>query len=142
MTNAVQNTERAAVRNGAHSRIPMEAEHEILDRLSHEMRISSEEMNRILEHYGVLGDEEALQKGYRKRLAQRLMASLRDSEGKREVLSDNRGEYFVIRCCNDRKTLKAVQRRLLREMGGLNRTADKVHERAGILERLIDNLSR
>ena len=58
--------------------LPPQAEAEILDRLFTNMRISSGEIAAILEKYDVCGDVPSLQASYRKRLGQRLMASLRD----------------------------------------------------------------
>ncbi len=50
--------------------LPLEAEKEVLDTLSANMRISSEEIAAILKKYGVSGDVDALQDSYRKRLGQ------------------------------------------------------------------------
>ena len=58
--------------------LPPQAEAEILDRLFTNMRISSGEIAAILEKYDVCGDVPSLQASYRKRLGQRLMASLRE----------------------------------------------------------------
>mgnify|MGYP000324871962 CR=1 FL=1 len=69
------------------SSLPPDAQREILNRLSTETRISSQEIAAILERHGVCGDIDALQDAYRKRLGQRLMATIRDESGKREVLS-------------------------------------------------------
>ena len=52
---------------------------------SKDMRISSGEIAAILKKHGVSGDAEALQNSYRKRLGQRLMSSIRDENGRREV---------------------------------------------------------
>ena len=82
--------------------LPLEAEQEIMDMLSANMRISSGEIAAILKKHGVSGDMDALQDSYRKRLGQRLMASIRDESGKREVLARGR-EYIVVECCADRQ---------------------------------------
>ena len=71
------------------SSLPPDAQREILNRLSTETRISSQEIAAILERHGVCGDIDALQDAYRKRLGQRLMATIRDESGKREVLSSS-----------------------------------------------------
>ena len=63
--------------------LPPEAEQEILSLLFEGMEIESAEIAAILKKHGVSGDMEALQDSYRKRLGQRLMASLRDENGKR-----------------------------------------------------------
>ena len=84
--------------------LPPQAETEILDRLYTDTRISSGEIAAILKKHGVRGDESALQDAYRKRLGQRLMASIRDERGKREVLAHG-SEYVVVDCCNDHPTL-------------------------------------
>ena len=80
--------------------LPPDAQREILNRLSAETRISSQEIAAILERHGVCGAIGALQDAYRKRLGQRLMATIRDESGKREVLSAS-GEYVIVGCCND-----------------------------------------
>ena len=54
--------------------LPPDAQREILNRLSAETRISSQEIAAILKRHGVCGDMDALQDAYRKRLGQRLMS--------------------------------------------------------------------
>ena len=78
----------------SHSRpvLPPQAEAEILDQLFTDTRISSGEIAAILEKYDVRGDERALQAAYRKRLGQRLMASMvnADNIGGRKSLMSKR----------------------------------------------------
>lgn len=114
--------------------IPPDAQREILDRLSAETRINSQEIAAILERHGVCGDIDALQDAYRKRLGQRLMATIRDESGKREVLSAS-GEYVIVGCCNDPQKLKAIQRRIQAQINGLDVSAGKVRKRVRFLER-------
>lgn len=76
--------------------LPPEAEQEILSLLFEGMGIESAEIAAILKKHGVSGDMEALQDSYRKRLGQRLMASLRDESGRREVLATGKGRYVVL----------------------------------------------
>ena len=121
--------------------LPPAAEAEIMDRLSAEMRISSDEVAAILAKHGVAGETEALQKAYRKRVGQRLMASIRDENGKREVLA-NGSEYVVVECCSDRQKLKAIRRRIQGQMNGLDASAGKVRCRIRVLERLSAMLNR
>jgi len=56
--------------------LPPDAQREILNRLSAETRISSQEIAAILKRHGVCGDMDALQDAYRKRLGQRLMSTI------------------------------------------------------------------
>ena len=121
--------------------LPPQAEAEILNRLFTNMKISSDEIAAILEKYDVCGDEGALQAGYRKRLGQRLMASIRDESGKREVLAHG-GEYVVVQCCNDQQALKAIQYRLQNQMNGLDVSAAKVKGRVRVLDRLLARFRR
>lgn len=121
--------------------LPPQAEAEILNRLFTNMKISSGEIAAILEKYDVCGDEGALQAGYRKRLGQRLMASIRDESGKREVLAHG-GEYVVVQCCNDQQALKAIQYRLQNQMNGLDVSAAKVKGRVRVLDRLLARFKR
>ena len=116
--------------------LPPQAEAEILNRLFTNMKISSGEIAAILEKHDVCGDVSALQAGYRKRLGQRLMASIRDESGKREVLAHG-SEYVVVQCCNDRQALKAIQYRLQNQMNGLDVSAAKVKGRVRVLDRLL-----
>ena len=115
--------------------LPPQAEAEILDRLFTDTRISSGEIAAILEKYDVRGDERTLQDAYRKRLGQRLMASIRDERGKREVLAHG-SEYVVVDCCNDQQALKAI-RRIQGQMSGLDVSAAKVQGRVRVLDRLL-----
>ena len=107
-----------------------------MNRLYTNMRISSGEIAAILEKYDVCGDESALQASYRKRLGQRLMASIRDESGKREVLAHG-SEYVVVECCNDRQALKAIRRRIQAQMSGLDVSAAKVQGRVHVRDRLL-----
>ena len=116
--------------------LPPQAETEILDRLFTDTRISSGEIAAILKKHGVRGDESALQDAYRKRLGQRLMASIRDERGKREVLAHG-SEYVVVDCCNDQQALKAIRRRIQGQMSGLDVSAAKVQGRVRVLDRLL-----
>ena len=116
--------------------LPPQAEAEILDRLFTDTRISSGEIAAILKKHGVQGDEGALQDGYRKRLGQRLMASIRDENGKREVLAHG-SDYVVVDCCNDQQALKAIRRRIQGQMSGLDVSAAKVQGRVRVLDRLL-----
>ena len=116
--------------------LPPQAEAEILGRLYTDTRIRSGEIAAILEKYDVRGDERALQDAYRKRLGQRLMASIRDKSGKREVLAHG-SEYVVVDCCNDRQALKAIRRRIQSQMSGLDVSAAKVQGRVRVLDRLL-----
>ena len=115
--------------------IQPDAQAEILQKLSAETKISSREIAAILERHGVCGDIDALQDAYRKRLGQRLMATIRDESGKREVLAASGGEYVIVDCCNDPQKLKAIQRRIQAQMNGLDVSAGKVHGRVHFLER-------
>ena len=89
--------------------LPLGAQDEILNKLFNDMHIHSDDIVKILKKYEVEGDVDALQDAYRRRVGQRLMASIRDGTGKREVLS---------------------------QMAGLGNSAEKVHGRIGVLERL------
>ena len=77
--------------------LPLEAEVEILEKLGADLAIGSGEIAAILKKHGVEADVERLQDSYRKRLGQRLMASIRDEEGRREVLARG-SEYIVVEC--------------------------------------------
>lgn len=121
--------------------LPPEAEREILAALGAHMRISSGEIAAILKKHGVSGDMDALQDGYRKRLGQRLMSSIRDENGRREVLARG-SEYIVVECCSDRQALKAIRRRVQAQMSGLDMSAGKVCRRIHVLDRLLSRLRK
>lgn len=121
--------------------LPPKAEAEILELLFSNLEISSGEIAAILEKHQVSGNIEALQDSYRKRLGQRLMASIRDDEGKREVLANGRGRYVVLECCGDRQQLQSIRRRIQGQMKGLNESAVKVQTRIRVLDRLKARLS-
>ena len=121
--------------------LPPAAETEIMDRLFTNMKISSEEIAVILARHGVSGDSETLQEQYRKRLGQRLMASIRDENGRREVLAHG-SEYVVVECCNDQQALKIIHRRINGQISGLNTSADKVQGRISVLGRFLARFRR
>lgn len=121
--------------------LPSKAEAEILELLYANMEIQSDEIAAILKKHRVAGDVEALQDSYRKRLGQRLMASIRDDEGKREVLANGRGQYVVLECCGDQQQLQSIRRRIQGQMKGLNESSGKVQTRIRVLDRLKARLS-
>ena len=114
--------------------LPSDARTEILEILSANMEITGDEIVAILKRHQVAEDEEILQDRYRRQLGQRLMASLRDDDGRREVLSNGRGRYYVLECCRDQMQLQSIQRRIQKR--GLDATAGKVRVRIRVLERL------
>lgn len=130
------NRENAGAKPTAPPRLPPEAEQEILEALFEGMEIHSSEIAAILKKHGVCGDVEALQDSYRKRLGQRLMASLRDENGKREVLATGKGRYVVLEGCGDRRQLQTIRRRIQGQINGLNESAGKVQTRLRVLDRL------
>ena len=121
--------------------LPPDAEAEIMERLSANMRISSGEIAAILAKHGVSGDVEALQNAYRKRVGQRLMASIRDENGRREVLAHG-SEYVVVECCNDQQALKIIHRRINGQISGLNTSSDKVQGRISVLGRFLSRFRK
>ena len=121
--------------------LPSEAEEEIMDFLFTNMRISSGEIASILAKHSVYGDIDVLQDSYRKRLGQRLMSSIRDEKGNREVLAHG-SEYVVVECCNDQKALKAIRRRIQSQMNGLDVSAAKVQGRIRVLDRFISQFRK
>ena len=112
-----------------------------MERLSANMKITSEEIAAILAKHGVSGDVEALQNAYRKRVGQRLMASIRDENGRREVLARG-SEYIVVECCADRQALKAIRQRIQSQMSGLDDSADKVRLRINVLDHLLSRFRK
>ena len=121
--------------------LPPEAEQEIMAALSANMRISSGEIAAILKKHGVSGDADALQDSYRKRLGQRLMSSIRDENGKREVLARG-SEYIVVECCSDRQDLRVIRQRIQSQMNGLDDSAGKVRCRIHVLDRLLSRFRK
>ena len=118
--------------------LPLEAEVEIMDLLFTNMRISSGEIAAILAKHRVYGDVDVLQDSYSIRLGQRLISSIRDEKGNREVLAHG-SEYVVVECCNDQKALKAIRRRIQSQMNGLDVSAAKVQGRIRVLDRFISH---
>ena len=86
-------------------------------------------------------DTELLQDRYRKRLGQRLMASIRDEQGQREVLARG-GEYIVLECCNDQQALQAIRRRIQSQMNGLEVSSMKVGGRIRVLDRFLSRFRK
>ena len=121
--------------------LPPEAEAEIMEKLFSNMKISSGEIAAILKKHGVSGDTDALQDSYRKRLGQRLMASIRDESGKREVLARG-SEYIVVECCADRQALKAIRQRIQSQMNGLDDSSGKVRCRIRVLDHLLSRFRK
>ena len=121
--------------------LPPAAEDEIMDVLSANMRISSEKIAAILKKHGISGDVDALQDSYRKRLGQRLMSSIRDENGRREVLARG-SEYIVVECCSDQQALRAIRQRIQSQMNGLDDSAGKVRCRIRVLDHLLSRFRK
>ncbi len=122
--------------------LPPDAKDEILHVLFANMEISGDEIAAILKKHHVSCDADVLQDRYRRQLGQRLMASLRDASGEREVLSNGKGRYVVLECCRDRQHLAAIRRRIQNQAHGLNASAGKVRSRIAVLDRLIARLRK
>ena len=121
--------------------LPPEAEQEIMAALGANMRISSGEIAAILKKHGVSGDMDALQNSYRKRLGQRLMSSIRDENGRREVLARG-SEYIVVECYSDQQALRAIRQRIQSQMNGLDNSAGKVRCRIRVLDHLLSRFRK
>lgn len=128
--------------NGAKPGLPPSARAEVLEVLFTNMEISGDEISAILKKHHVSYDADALQDRYRRQVGQRLMASLRDASGEREVLSNGRGRYVVLECCRNRQQLAAIRRRIQNQAHGLNASAGKVRSRIAVLDRLIAHLRK
>ena len=116
--------------------LPPAAESEILKRLYSNMQISADEVTAILKKHNVSGDVDMLQDRYRKQLGQRLIAGIRDDDGRREVMFNGNGRYVVLECCSDEQQLKSIRRRIQGQMKGLDASACKVQARIRVLGRL------
>ena len=128
--------------NRARPGLPPGARAEILEALCADIEISSDEIVAILKRHHVAEDADVLQDRYRRQLGQRLMASLLDDNGRREVMSNGKGLYFVLECCRDQRQLQSIQRRIQNQMRGLDATAGKVRVRIRVLEHLKAVLSQ
>lgn len=129
-------------RSHGHPALPPKAKAEILEVLFANMEISGDEIAAILKKHHVSCDVDVLQDRYRRKLGQRLMASLRDDFGEREVLSNGKGRYVVLECCRDRQQLAAIRRRIQNQAHGLNASASKVRSRIVVLDRLIARIRK
>ena len=128
--------------NRARPGLPPGARAEILEALCSDMEISSDEIVAILKQHHVAEDADVLQDRYRRQMGQRLMASLLDDNGRREVMSNGKGLYFVLECCRDQRQLQSIQRRIQNQMRGLDATAGKVRVHIRVLEHLKAVLSQ
>ena len=128
--------------NRARPGLPPGARAEILEALCADMEISSDEIVAILKRHHVAEDADVLQDRYRRQMGQRLMASLLDDNGRREVMSNGKGLYFVLECCRDQRQLQSIQRRIQNQMRGLDAAAGKVRVRIRVLEHLKAVLSQ
>ncbi len=121
-------------RDCGYSGVPEDAAAEILEILMTQQQISSDEVARILKRYGVRGEPEALQSAYRKKVGQRLIASLRDPYGRREVFSTG-STYVLVDGCNDQKALEHIHRKLDKDMEAVDQASSKIDNRLQVLQR-------
>lgn len=118
---------------------------EIFEVLLKDMRISAERMDIILARHGIQRDPESLQRSYRLSVGQKIMAGVRDDEGKREILAartKNGIEYIVIDTCNDQLLLARIQNRMRAAIAGLERSSQKVVKRQGVLSGFFNRVFR
>jgi len=116
---------------------------EIYSVLEKDMKISADRMDRILAKHGVRRDAKALQRAYRLSVGQRIMADIRDTDGKREILAartENGTEYIVVEACNDPKVLGQLQHKLRGCISSLESTSGKVEKRQRYLARFRQRL--
>ena len=132
-------------RSNGRPALPPRAKAEILEVLFANMEISGDE-NKLLSRRRDNAVQKAQPYQYQMprcgKLPQRLMASLRDASGEREVLSNGKGRYVVLECCRDRQQLAAIRRRIQNQAHGLNASAGKVRSRIAVLDRLIARLRK
>ncbi len=119
--------------------IPRKAKAEIAEVIERNGCISNNELDAILKKHRVRGDARALQRGYRLRAGQRLLASVRDEEGRREILAHRdsaTGEitYVPIDLCNKEDVLISIQNRLHKSMTSLQRSSAKADNRVQTLQ--------
>ena len=121
--------------------LPPKAVEEIMARLGESQRISSDEIVSILKKYDVVGNMDALQDGYRKRLGQRLMAAIRDEAGRRDIFAAGKN-YVIVDCCNNAQELKAIRRRLQSSVNGFDASVHKVGERMKFLGKFVPQVGK
>lgn len=114
--------------------IPPKAKVEIAEILGRKGRISNDELDAILQKHRVRSNTQDLQRGYRLRVGQRLLASVRDENGRREILAHRdsiTGEvvYIPIDLCNDEDVLTAIQNRLHKTISSLQVSSGKAANR-------------
>lgn len=100
----------------SNTNIPSKAQSEIMDILYKNLQISGDEMNDILQKHRVKGNPEQLQRAFRLKLAQQFMASIKDTDGTREIFAyinpkTKKSVYIPIAFC-DLNRLKAMSRRM------------------------------
>ena len=125
------------------TQILLRAKQKILAKLKKNKRISTDDIEKILIRHKVAGDLDALQHAHRLNLAQRLMASIRDEEGKREILAVRKGnasEYIAIDFCDDKKQLQSIRHRIHKNISGLEKSAAKTKIRLKFMERFSSRL--
>ncbi len=112
------------------------ARYEIFSVLAEDLRISTDEIDRILSKYGVKRATKELQRAYRLSVGQKIMAEVRDNDGRREILAartEKGMEYIVIDACHDQVLLARLQHRLREFIAGLERSSGKVRDRQSVL---------
>lgn len=128
------------------TQVPPKAKQKILEKLEKDKRISTGDIEKILIRHHVAGDADALQHTYRLGLAQRLMASIRDEKGHREVLAvrrkDGSSDYIAIDFCGNEKELQSIRHKIHGSIIGLEETAAKVKVRIGAIRRFANRLRR
>jgi len=114
--------------------IPQKAKAEIAEILGKKGRISNDELDAILQKHRVRSNTRDLQRGYRLRVGQRLLASVRDENGRREILAHRDSEtgevvYIPIDLCNDEDVLTAIQNRLHKTISSMQVSSGKAANR-------------
>lgn len=120
--------------------LPNSAKRIILAVLENDLRISTEAMLKIIEREAGKATDD-MERQFRQAKCRRLMAGIRDREGRRMVFhvpakasANHKAEYVLISACTDPNELQAVRHRLHSYVAGLEDSLFAVNERIHLNE--------
>ena len=129
------------------SKIPKQGKWRILCILREDYRIPTETMLKIIAHHVPFDLHDRQQRVYWLDKCQQLMASIRDTEGRRMVFNiprhksiNKRSEYILVGACTDPRELTVIQYRLAGSIAGLQESERVIQSQKAFIQSLLSHI--
>lgn len=118
-----------------HRGLPEKAKQELLAKVNTPGgALTDDEIIAIVRDSGVFRDMEAVMRQFYLRTGQRFLASVRDGNGKRQILATKDHAYVRVDMYDDSARLTEMRARIQKQIAGLNGTSEKLFDRITYLQ--------